>query len=236
MHGTGTLRIEMPTMIGRHVVMPALAEFLARNSSIRLQIMLCDQPSDLFRSDVDAAIRIGPLAASELIASRVGEVRRRTCAAPSFIKQHGAPESPSDLAQQQCLALIDPQTGRLEPWTFARNGIKSTIVPGSQLMLGDADAAISAAACGLGYVQAPSVSVRHHIDAGLLQPVLSDWDDDTPLPIYIVFPRHRQQSMKIKAFTEFLKQLLSRGPHSRIRVLPMQGVQPTLVGEVRASA
>jgi DNA-binding transcriptional LysR family regulator len=77
-------------------------------------------------------------------------------------------------------------------------------------VLGDGDAAISAAVCGLGYVQAPSLSVRRHIDAGLLRPVLSDWEDDASLPIYVVYPKHRQPSVKIRTFTEFLKTIFAK--------------------------
>ena len=220
LHGAGRLRVEMPTTLGRDVIVPALAEFLAKNSSIRLHVLLREQPSDLFRSDVDAAIRIGPLPPSDLVGSRVGEMRRLTCGAPAFIARHGAPATPADLIPAQCLALIDSQSGRPEHWTFVRHGTMSTIVPDSHLALGDGDTVISAAVCGLGYVHVPSLSVQRYIDDGLLQPVLSDWD--ALLPIYVVYPKHRQQSVKIRAFAEFLKASFARSARVDAKALPVR--------------
>jgi DNA-binding transcriptional LysR family regulator len=116
--------------------------------------------------------------------------------------------SPSELRPKQCLAVIDPQSARPTPWTFERYGTKECVEPDSAIILGDTDAAISAALHHFGYVQAPNLAVQHLLGAGLLKPVLTEWADDAALPLYLVYPGHRQQSVMIKALCGFLKMTL----------------------------
>lgn len=211
MQGTGLLRVEVPPTIGRHSVVPALARYVGLHPNIQVHVMFSDRPTDPFRDEVDAAIRIGSLPPSELIARRVGELRWLTCASPSFISRYGSPSSPEALEPQQCLGLIEPQSRGVTPWNFRQDASRSSVTPSSRLALTDVDAAIAAATCGLGFVQAPDLALQSHIDRGELQVVLTDWEDDARSPAYVVYPNHRQRSVRIKSFVEFLQTILPQG-------------------------
>src|SRR5437879_6049776 len=51
----------------------------------------------------DAALRVGTLTDSRLVARRLGQHRRILCASPAYVERHGAPETPAQLAAHDCL-------------------------------------------------------------------------------------------------------------------------------------
>ena len=101
----GILRVDLPTAIGRQFVVPALPRFTAQYPEVRVVAILEDRRVDFFEEGVDAALRIGPLADSSLIARRVYEASFVTCASPDYLALHGTPQTPADLAGHQCLGL-----------------------------------------------------------------------------------------------------------------------------------
>ena len=76
--------------------------------------MLLDRPVNLIDEGIDVALRIGHLADSSMVATRIGEVRRVVVAAPRYLKQHPRIEEPADLAKHQIIAMAHFANS----WTF----------------------------------------------------------------------------------------------------------------------
>src|SRR5574343_502582 len=85
----GRLRIDVPSPIGRLVLIPRLCEFRARYPEVELVIGMGDRMVDLVREAVDCVIRAGDLQDSTLVARRIGAISLVTCATPDYLARHG---------------------------------------------------------------------------------------------------------------------------------------------------
>ena len=203
---SGRLRVEVPSSLGRHVIIPALPGFFKRYPSIRLQLGCSDRPVDLLEEGVDCAVRGGLLADSTLIARRVGALHFTTCAAPDYLARHGTPSHPSELAQHQCVNYFSSRTGKIFEWDFERDGERVTMAFDGPLAVNDSDAYVAAGLAGMGIVQMSSYAARVHQTEGLLVPILSDWHTD-PIPLHVIYPQNRHLSAKVRVFVEWIAEL-----------------------------
>src|SRR6202007_3230494 len=94
----GDLIMTAPVVFGRLHVLPFIAEFLTRWPEINVRLVLVDRNLDLIQDHVDIAVRIGALADSTLVATRVGAVRSVVWCSPAYFAAHGVPERPEDLS------------------------------------------------------------------------------------------------------------------------------------------
>lgn len=204
----GKLRVDVPVSLGRRLIVPALPRFLQQNPELVVQMSMNDRVIDLVQEGVDVALRVGHLSDSSLIARRVGTFRGVTCASPEFIERVGEPKTPDDLQPEHCIALFRLGTNQVREWEFRKDSLQRTIMPRAPLSFSDPESAVTAAVSGAGYVQALDFGVEAQIAAGLLRPVLEDWNHDAYLPVSVVYPQHRQPTAKIKAFIDFVTGLL----------------------------
>lgn len=118
----GTLRVHLPSLLGRRVLLPALALFHQRYPDIELHFGLSDRPVDLVRDGFDCEIRVGPLADSSMVARRVGVIKRISCASPDYLERYGRPASIEALEQHRAVNFAYTSGGRPMPWTFLIDG------------------------------------------------------------------------------------------------------------------
>ncbi|MEZ4449806.1 MAG: LysR family transcriptional regulator [Nannocystaceae bacterium] len=199
----GRLRVDVPAAAGRHVLVPALPEFLARYPELEVELGSGDRPVDLIAEGVDCVIRGGDLHDEALISRRLGALPTITCAAPAYLEARGIPRSPDDLADHVHVGFASPRTRRIFALEFERDGELRTVLPRHHLAVNDADVWIAAAVTGLGIVQAPcGKNVRRHLERGELVRVLAEWP--TPaLPITVLWPRDRQVVARVRAFVDW---------------------------------
>lgn len=200
----GRLRLDVPLSLGRLVLVPALPRFLEQYPEISLQLSMTDQAPDIVAAGFDAAIRIGNLSDSTLVARRVASLRGVTCASPEFLADVGMPETPMDLDPAHCIGLFKVGTGQVREWIFRKQGQQHVIIPAHRLSFSDPESGSSAAVSGAGFIRVLRFSVEVHIGAGLLRPVLEDWNEGAYWPVSVVYPRDRQPPAKLKAFIDFL--------------------------------
>ena len=114
----GTLRVTAPVVFGRRHVTPLVATFLDAQPTVTVDLVLADRNLDLVEEGLDAAVRIGPLADSSLVARRVGEVRRVLVASPEYLAARGTPRKPGDLAGHD--AIFSASRPMPIEWRFGR--------------------------------------------------------------------------------------------------------------------
>ena len=112
----GELVISAPTMFGRQHVLPVISEFIARYPLIRVRLLLSDRNADLVSDHVDLAVRIGDLADSSMVATRLGTMRIVACAHPALLAKYGEPQRPRDLATLPIIRIESPMPYR--GWRF----------------------------------------------------------------------------------------------------------------------
>lgn len=198
----GTLRVNLPMSFGILQVAPLLPAFLERYPEIDLDAAFEDRVVDLVEDGYDMAVRVGVLADSSLIARRLAPNRRVLCAAPSYLEQHGTPQSPEALAAHSCLLYSYQASG--DTWRlYGPEGERSVRVSG-RLRLNNGDAIRCAAVAGLGIAYLPTFMVGPDLQAGRLVAVLSEWMDGDQGAVHAVYSSGRHLSPKVRVFIDYL--------------------------------
>jgi DNA-binding transcriptional LysR family regulator len=198
---SGTIRVAASHAFGRSQIVPALPGLLARHPNLNVDLCLSDRSVDLVREGIDLSFRVANLKDSDLIARRVGSAARRAVASPSYLAQHGNPQSPAELARHQCIHFAGINAPRI--WKL-RDGRESVVVPvKGRLSIDASDAIREAAVHGLGIALLPEWVLRNDIDEGRLVVVLEKFQPP-PLPVYAVMPRRARGSAMTRATVEHM--------------------------------
>lgn len=207
----GRLRIDVPSTIGRQILIPRLCDFRERFPDIELVIGMGDRPVDLVQEAVDCVIRGGELMDSSLVARRIGSLSFITCAAPAYLQRHGVPKSIEDLEQHHAVHYFSSRTGRVIDWDYMIDGVRTEVKVQGTVSVNDAEGYMALALQGFGMVQAARFMALPHIEKGELVEVLSQWKP-APLPISVLYPQNRHLSPKVRAFADWAAEIFARCP------------------------
>jgi len=199
----GTLRIDIPITYGRQVILPVLAKLMARHPELKLDVRFSDQFADIIKEGLDAAVRVGPLADSNLVGRMFDQQIMWTCASPAYLARRSEPTSPDDLARHTCLLFRMPSSGRGRPWQFRYGRRDHSLLPDSGVRLGDGDALVQAAVAGLGIIQVPSYMAEREVRRGRLVQILQKYRQP-PLAISLVYPSQRHVPLRVRALADAL--------------------------------
>lgn len=201
----GDLLVTASILFGKLHVMPIAIRFLAAFPEVNLKLVLADHVVDLVENHVDAAIRIGPLPDSALVASHVGDIHWVTCASPDYLAQRGVPATPADLEHHDCIAFEGLEPART--WRFGTGAGKTAITIRPRFAVSTADAVVEAAAAGVGICRTTSYQADAALRAGRLVQVLAGFIPE-PVPIHLVHAEQAMIPLKLRAFLDFAKPLL----------------------------
>ena len=201
----GELRITAPILFGRVHALPIVTEFLDRFAEVSVALSLIDRPVDLVEEGLDVAVRIGALAESSAVATRVGTVRRIVVASPGYVTQHGTPLSPGDLGAHAVIAF----SGGADHWVFRNEQRETSIAIRPRLAVTTAEAALDAVRAGFGIARVLSYQAADDISRGSLLRLLAPYEGDE-LPIHLLYPGGRHPPPKLRAFLDFAKPRLRR--------------------------
>lgn len=195
----GVLRIAAPVQFGHRHVAPIAMRFLDRFADIEIELLLGDRNVDLIDEAIDVAVRIGHLPDSSLVARPVGEVRRLWVASPGYLRKHGTPHTPADLATHDAILGALPAA---QDWLFAGSGRGGTRKPRSRLRVDDVETRLRAAREGRGIAQFLSYQVADDLVAGRLVRLFRRYEP-APLPVHLITKDRVHRAPKIGAFLEF---------------------------------
>ncbi|HEX4419186.1 MAG TPA: LysR family transcriptional regulator [Kofleriaceae bacterium] len=213
----GELAIAAPVVFGRLHVLPIVTRLLAAHRGLTIRLTLSDRYAHLVDEGVDAAVRIGQLADSSLIAVRLGAVSRVVVASPRYLAARGTPRTPAELAAHDVIGF--EYTDYSSEWRFA-GGASPGASPGAtdeavrlepRLLVNSADAAIAAAEDGLGITRTLSYQVHAAVEAGRLVPILGDHAPPA-VPVHVVYPARRIASVNVTAFVDAARAYIQAAP------------------------
>lgn len=202
----GTLKIHLPTVIGRRIVLPAMSEFHERYPDVMPSLHLDDCRLNLIGDGYDVALWLGELADSGLQARRLGPLRLTTFAAPEYLSRHGIPTTPAELAGHRCIHYRTTRNGRVEAWLFQGYPPFRSLAPAT--VLNDEEAIVAAAIAGLGLAQTPAYLVSDAIAAGHLQPVLASHAVEHG-SVSLVWPRMLGKVPRVRVFIDFIAERIT---------------------------
>ena len=203
---------------GRHAqhIAPMLPDLRVRHPRLTLDLCLSNATVSLADESIDVAVRIGSIDPdSRLVARRLAAHERVLCASPAYLKRHGAPREPSELARHDCLQFSftdNRRSWRLRPKDDANAAIEEIPIRGV-VQADNADVLRQAAIAGLGVAMLAHWVVHADLREGRLVQVLDDYDvNPGPMDVamYAVYQENRRGSQKIRAFVELLTEHLAR--------------------------
>jgi DNA-binding transcriptional LysR family regulator len=196
----GVLRLTAPLSFEEKLA-PALIEYAALYPEVSIELVLSNGISDLVGEGIDVGFRVGSTGLKGLKSRPLAPYRFVLCAAPSYIEKFGAPERPEDLQRHRCLTFSHWATG--DTWLFkAKNGATVGIPIQSHMRMNSRTGLRATAMAGGGIILQSLPSVEAAIDAGVLQPLLPEWEVPSK-PMHVVWRQERYPTQKLRTFIEF---------------------------------
>lgn len=208
----GVLRIMSTSSFGAFHIARAIKDYKKQCPRVTLELILSDDFENLVDRGMDLAFQVGWLPDSSNIALKLSSSRLIVCAAPAYIEEHGAPETPAGLKDHVCLGM---RSSLFSPshWTFNIDGEEATVdVNSDYLVTNKADVLRVAAINGSGLTQLPSYVIGLDIQSGRLRPLLEDYEP-RPLPISMVYSHRQHMSLKIRSFVDYMKGYFKAPPY-----------------------
>lgn len=204
----GLLRLSVPLSFGVRHVAPVLADLAARHPRLELDVTYSDRLVDLIGERFDAAVRIGKMEDSALVARRIAPVRAVVVASPAYLERHGCPATPADLAAHACLLYSG---SRQADWQFRSGKRLVSVRPTGRLRSDSGEAIVRWALAGLGLAMVPTFLITDEIAGGALVPLLLGH----PAPefgVYVVRPPGAYVPGKVRVLVDTLVERFSGPP------------------------
>lgn len=205
----GRLKVSLPPL--GSLALRVLGEFMREYPDIELDLDFTDRRVDVIEEGFDAIVRAGEPGDSRLRHRKLGSYRILLVASPSYLRRHGTPKAPVDLASHSCLHYRIQNTGKLQTWPFVRTDPEAELTLPVSMVCNDIDTRVHFALEGLGIARLPEFVVREHIEQGLLTSILHDFVDGSNT-LHVLWPGSRYPTPKVRVFVDFLRAHLSLGP------------------------
>jgi DNA-binding transcriptional LysR family regulator len=204
---TGRLRLTASLSFGATHLAPVLAELALRHPMLEIEASYSDRFADLIGERYDAAIRLGSLPDSSLVARRIAPVLAAVVASPAYLAQHGVPATPDELRAH---ATLDQSN---EPWRFAKGRQAITVTLRPRFLADSGQALLAAVLAGVGIARLPTFLCGHAIGTGELRVLLPDFT----LPeagLFVVRPPPAGHTpAKVQALTDLMVERFGGEPY-----------------------
>ncbi|HVE53516.1 MAG TPA: LysR family transcriptional regulator, partial [Ramlibacter sp.] len=200
---TGHLQITAPVLFGQMHVAPVVTRFVQRHPGLRCTTLLLDRVVNLLEEGLDLGIRIGRLEDSSLVAQNLGHTGRVVVGTPAYLRRHGIPRHPRELARHNCIRMVG---GSRSTWgDFQEDGRVFQVAVHGNLEFNHVWPTVQACAQGAGLGMFFSYQVEALVREKKLRVVLQAFELP-PRPISIVYPHARLLPARTRAFIDFARQ------------------------------
>lgn len=203
----GKLRIDAPATFGRLKVWPLLLQLRQQYPLLDMNLSLSDRFVDVIEEGIDLAVRIGGPApdSPNLGYQHLGRERLIFCASPAYLERAGTPTDLAELEHHDKV-LYGRADGSTSPWRMLHdNGLTELQAQRGSLVVGNAEAQITAVLAQGGIAQLATWLIQEHVDKGELVPLLPQWETEG-LPLSLIWPIGRQLLPKVSATLDYLSQ------------------------------
>lgn len=202
---SGALRLSMPRLAASLIMGPVLTKFLAKFPDIRLEIAADDSHSDIVTGRFDAGIRLGERIEKDMIIVRlVGQQNLIVVASPAYLKRRPAPVTPEDLQEHDCVRSRSDWDGKVQPWTFEKDGRRFDVAVDGRVVLNDWNLVVNAVLEGIGVGYVPEPLVSAYIATERLTPLLQKWCMHVS-GVFLFYPSRRQMPGALRGFIDFMR-------------------------------
>jgi DNA-binding transcriptional LysR family regulator len=218
----GTLRVALPLSFGLRHVQPLLAELALEHPRLKIEVAYSDAVVDLVAERFDAAVRLGVLADSTLVARRIAPILAGVVASPDYLDRRGRPMTPADLADHDAVVQSGMRQG--DSWRFQDGKRTITVRPEARFRADNGEAVAQAAVAGLGVALLPTFLTSDYIETGRLEPLLLGYPT-TEAGLYLVRPPGAPPA-KVRILTDRLVERFGGEPYWDKCALRRQNMKP----------
>ncbi len=227
----GRVRIDLPHVLARDVVVPRLPAFMALHPQLDIGISTSDRRVDVLREGFDAVLRAGTLKDADLVARPLGWMTMRNVASPGYLKAHGTPKTLDDLAHHRIVHYAEKLGTHGAGWDWFDGRTQHTVPMPCTLVVNGTDAYQAACLAGIGMIQAPVLGTQALVEAGLLVDVLPA-HTAAPMPVSLIYANRRHLAPRVQAVLNWLTSVVE--PHLRSVELPPRAVGSSVRSRKRA--
>lgn len=197
----GLVRITASVLFGRLYVMDGLISYLKNYPEMQVDALFVDRVVNMLEEGIDVAIRIGELQDSSYKAIKVGAIRRVLCASTPYLKEHGYPKKPEDLADHRIILArgLSPSN----ELKFINKGKATSVRVDPFLAVSDNFSAEKAVLADMGISRFLSYQVADSLESGALKIILSEYEHP-PVPVHVVHREGRYSSARTRSLIEWM--------------------------------
>ncbi len=199
----GRLRVNSNVPFGLHRLLPLVPRFMAAHPGVQLDITITDQVIDLMEERADLAIRVGPMRSSQLVARKLGQSPMAIVASPGYLAGRPAPMHWEDLPGHDLITFNFARHS--DEWPFRAGDRRISVPAHGRVTVGDGESARLLALSGQGLARLSLFHIGADIAAGLLVPVLEDFNSGDVEEIHAVYIGHGGRlPARVRSFIDFL--------------------------------
>jgi DNA-binding transcriptional LysR family regulator len=206
----GTLRVASSHAFGVRHLGWAITEYLQRYPGVQVDVTLNDRVVDLVEEGFDLGIRVATKTHPGLITRKLAHARIVACASPGYLKKHGVPKSPEELAGHNCLSYA--YLNLPNEWRFTRKGAERKVLVSGDLRGNSGEILRNAAVEGLGVILQPTFLIYEALREKKLVRILPDWEADE-MTVFVVYPNRKFLPPKVRSFIDFLAERFGPEPY-----------------------
>lgn len=204
----GMLRISAPVDL-QAALSAVTARFMQSNPQVVVDLRFSNRSIDLVDEGFDLAIRVAPALDGRYVARLLADAPLGVFASPAYLREHGRPKRPADLARHRFLAFVEPRP--METLPFERNGKQVSVEMKPVALANIGSHLIEMAIAGLGVMGGPGFLMRRAVESGALEPLLADWALLPRMKLWVLYPHRRFLPAKVRLFVELLRETAAAG-------------------------
>ena len=203
----GRIRIDLPNILARRLVMPRLPEFMERHPLLELEISSTDRRVDLLAEGFDCVLRIGAQPDQSVVARHLCDLGMINCASPDYLRRYGMPQRLEDLAQHRLVHYVGVLGSRSEGFVYVDESQVQRVPMIGSVTVNSTDAYESACLGGFGLIQAPRMGMQKYLRRGELVEVLPQFNAPS-LGVSLLYARQRHLPLRVRVFMVWLGEVI----------------------------
>lgn len=203
----GRIRVDLPNVLARDMLLPHLPAFLERHPLIEMEISSTDRQVDLIAEGFDCVLRVGAQPDQTVVARRVCSMPMVNCVSPAYLQRYGMPMTLADLAEHQLVHYVRPLGARSAGFEYQQGHKVERVAMAGRVTVNSTDAYQAACLGGFGIIQVPRLGIEELLANGELVAVLPDYPAP-PLDVSLLYAGQRHLPLRVRVFMDWLAAIL----------------------------
>ena len=200
---TGRIRVDLPTMMARDLILPRLPHFMDAHPLIELEISATDRQVDLLAEGFDCVLRVGAQPDQSVVARLLCSMPMINCVSAGYLQRYGVPRTLADLADHHLVHYVRPLGSRSAGFEYLQGNKVQRLPMAGRVTVNSTDAYKSACLGGFGIIQVPALGIGDQLASGELVAVLPEYPAP-PLDVSLLYAGQRHLPLRVRVFMDWL--------------------------------